>query len=245
MKINKTVFISLALASVFAISGCSAVTTAVKKRNLEVKTQMSETIWLDPVGTDKRTVFIQVRNTTDKPIDILSALETKLSNKGYNVVQNPDIAHYWVQTNILKLDKMDLREAEGFLSSGYGAGISGAALGALATGAFTSHGNTLAAGGLIGATVGLVADSMVEDVNYSMITDVQIVEKTEQNVQTIEKANIKNGSSSSTQTTLATTDNKKRYQTRIISNANQVNLEFEEAKPVLLDGLTTSISGVF
>ncbi|WP_154723942.1 complement resistance protein TraT [Vibrio cyclitrophicus] len=58
-------------------------------------------------------------------------------------------------------------------------------------------------------------------------------------------ANIKNGSSSSTQTTLATTDNKKRYQTRIISNANQVNLEFEEAKPVLLDGLTTSISGVF
>ncbi|WP_327790719.1 complement resistance protein TraT, partial [Vibrio anguillarum] len=105
-------------------------TTAVKKRNLEVQTQMSETVWLDPVGADKRTVFVQVRNTTDKPIDIMDALSTKLSNKGYRVVQDPDAAHYWVQTNILKLDKMDLREAQGFLSSGYGAGISGAALGA-------------------------------------------------------------------------------------------------------------------
>ncbi|MBF4374147.1 complement resistance protein TraT [Vibrio anguillarum] len=245
MKRNKTTLIGLALASVMALSGCSAVTTAVKKRNLEVQTQMSETVWLDPVGADKRTVFVQVRNTTDKPIDIMDALSTKLSNKGYRVVQDPDAAHYWVQTNILKLDKMDLREAQGFLSSGYGAGISGAALGALATGAFTSHNNTLAAGGLIGATVGLVADAIVEDVNYAMITDVQIVEKTDQQVQTTEQANIKSGSSSSTQTTLTTLDNKKRFQTRILSNANQVNLEFEEAKPALVDGLTTSISGVF
>ncbi|MBF4242549.1 complement resistance protein TraT, partial [Vibrio anguillarum] len=130
MKRNKTTLIGLALASVMALSGCSAVTTAVKKRNLEVQTQMSETVWLDPVGADKRTVFVQVRNTTDKPIDIMDALSTKLSNKGYRVVQDPDAAHYWVQTNILKLDKMDLREAQGFLSSGYGAGISGAALGA-------------------------------------------------------------------------------------------------------------------
>jgi len=245
MKSNKKIIMGLALASVVALSGCSAVTTAVKKRNLEVKTQMSETIWLDPVSQQQKTVFVQVRNTTDKSIDIVNALSDKLASKGYEVVQDPDAAHYWIQTNILKLDKMDLREAQGFLSSGYGAGISGAALGALATGAFTSRNSSLAAGGLIGATVGLVADAMVEDVNYSMITDVQIVEKTDKQVQTTEQANIKSGSSSSTQTTLTTTDNKKRFQTRILSNANQVNLEFEEAKPALIDGLTTSISGVF
>ncbi|WP_341666017.1 complement resistance protein TraT [Vibrio sp.] len=81
---------------------------------------MSETVWLDPVGDDKRTIFVQVRNTTDKDIDIIDALSKKLTNKGYRVIQDPKKAHYWIQTNILKLDKMDLREAQGFLSSGYG-----------------------------------------------------------------------------------------------------------------------------
>ena len=245
MKTMKPTLISLALVSVMTLSGCAAVTTAVKKRNLEVETQMSETIWLDPVGSADKTVYVQVRNTTDKSIDIVNALKGKLSSKGYRVVQDPDSAHYWIQTNILKLDKMDLREAKNFLSSGYGAGLSGAALGAMTAGSFTNHGNTFLAGGLIGAGVGLIADAMVEDVNYALITDVQIVEKTDQDVQTIESANIRSGSSSNTQTTLTKVDNKKRFQTRILSNANQVNLEFEEAKPALIDGLTTSISGVF
>lgn len=243
-RTNKTL-VTLALVSVLGLSGCAAVTTAVKKQDLEVKTQMSDTVWLDPVSSDKRTVFVKVRNTTDKQIDIMSALNAKLAQKGYKVVQNPDAAHYWLQTNILKLDKMDLRESQSFLSSGYGASIGGAAVGALATGAFTSRSGSLAAGGLIGAAVGLVANAVIEDVNYSMITDVQIVEKTEHKVTTTEQANIKSGNSSHVVTQLNTVDNKKRFQTRVISNANQVNLKFEEAKPALIDGLTTSITGVF
>ena len=34
--------------SAFVLSGCGAMSTAVKKRNLDVKTQMSQTIWLEP-----------------------------------------------------------------------------------------------------------------------------------------------------------------------------------------------------
>jgi len=236
---------SLALISITTLSGCSAVSTAVKKRNLEVQTQMSETIWLDPVESDKRTVFVQVRNTTDKSIELSDALHQKLTQKGYQVVTTPDTAHYWVQTNILKLEKMDLRDAQGFLSSGFGAGVSGAALGALATASMTSHSNTIAAGGLIGAAVGLVADAMVEDVNYAMITDVQIVEKTDQAVTTSEQASLKNGSAGTTNTVIDSKAFMKRFQTRILSNANQVNLDFEDAKPVLVDGLSQSISGIF
>ncbi|MCG9657608.1 complement resistance protein TraT [Vibrio mediterranei] len=241
----RTKIIGVVLASMVALSGCSAVTTAVKKRNLEVKTQMSETIWLDPVSSEKRTVFVQVRNTTDKQIDIAEPLKNKLSAKGYHVVSDPDMAHYWIQTNVLKLDKMDLREAQGYFSNGYGAGISGAALGALTAGSFTSNSNNIVGGALIGTAVGLVADAMVEDVNYALITDVQIVEKSDKEIETVQQGSINNGSSASTRTTLTTTDNKKRFQTRILSNANQVNLDFEDAKPVLVDGLATSISGVF
>lgn len=71
--------------------------------------------------------------------------------------------------------------------------------------------------------MGFLADNLVEDVNYSMITDVQIVEKTARGADAALK----------------------RYRTRVVSNANKVNLAFEEARPVLVEGLVTSLSGIF
>ena len=138
---------------------------------------MSDTIWLDPVGEDKKTVFLQIRNTTDKNIDLESLLASQLMSKGYSVVKNADTAHYWLQTNVLKLDKMDLREAQAFLSSGYGGALSGATAGVLAAGSMNSSNQGMAAAGLVGAAVGLIGDAMIEDVNFSLITDIQITEK--------------------------------------------------------------------
>ena len=37
----------------------------------------------------------------------------------------------------------------------------------------------------------------------------------------------------------------KRYQTRIMSSANQANLDFEDAAPQLVAGLTRAIAGIF
>ncbi|MGR2770183.1 complement resistance protein TraT [Photobacterium ganghwense] len=245
MKASKAKLVAVVLASTMVLSGCSAVSTAVKKRNLEVQTQMSDTIWLDPVSADKKTIYVQIRNTTDKQIDISDALQHRLVAKGYRVVNDPATAHYWLQSNILKLDKMDLREANGFLTNGYGSALAGGTLGMLAVASRSSSGNSIAAGGLIGAAIGIAADALVEDVNYAMITDIQIVEKTNLKVNTTQTADVKNGSSSHTTSNTTLTENKKRYNTRIVSTANQVNLDFEEAKPVLVDGLATSISGVF
>ncbi|EAB8703107.1 complement resistance protein TraT, partial [Salmonella enterica subsp. enterica] len=46
MKHNvKLMAMTAVLSSVLVLSGCGAMSTAIKKRNLEVKTQMSETIW--------------------------------------------------------------------------------------------------------------------------------------------------------------------------------------------------------
>ena len=36
-----------------------------------------------------------------------------------------------------------------------------------------------------------------------------------------------------------------RYRTRIASVADKANLDFEEAKPVLIDGITKQIAGIF
>lgn len=46
MKTKKLMMVAL-VSSTLALSGCGAMSTAIKKRNLEVKTQMSETIWLE------------------------------------------------------------------------------------------------------------------------------------------------------------------------------------------------------
>jgi len=82
---------------------------------LEVKTQMSETIWLEP--SSQKTVYLQIKNTSDKD---MSGLQTKVikavQDKGYTVMSSPDSAHYWIQANVLKADKMDLRTAQGFLN---------------------------------------------------------------------------------------------------------------------------------
>lgn len=233
-------------ALIISLTGCSAARTAIKKHDLETKTQMSETVWLDPVGQDLKTVYIQVRNTTDKTgLNIIKPISEKLVAKGYAVIPDASKAHYWIQANILKADKMDLREATNFLSSGYGAGLSGGTIAALAVASQTSHSGTIASAGLIGAAAGFIGDALVEDVNYSLITDVRIVEKSDQEITTTETSSLSNGTGSNVKSTSSQTSHQKTYQTRVVSNANKVNLKFEEAEPELVDGLASTISGIF
>lgn len=85
---------------------------------------MSQTIWLDP--SSEKTVYIQVKNTSDKDMSQLQGkLVAEMTNKGFTVTSSPETAWYWVQANVLKANKMDLREAQGLLGSGYEGAVSG------------------------------------------------------------------------------------------------------------------------
>ncbi|MGE2624777.1 complement resistance protein TraT, partial [Escherichia coli] len=80
MSFKKVAVVGL-VAATMTLAGCGAMTTAVKKRNLEVKTQMSETVWLEP--SSEKTVYIQVKNTSDKDMSNLQAqLANELTAKG-------------------------------------------------------------------------------------------------------------------------------------------------------------------
>ncbi|ENN6351737.1 complement resistance protein TraT [Providencia huashanensis] len=239
---RKSLIVSLFLGA-FLLTGCGAMSTAIKKRNLEVNTQMSETIWLEP--SNQRTVYLQIKNTSDKD---MSGLQSQIANevkaKGYTITTSPDEAYYWVQVNVLKADKMDLREAQSFLNQGYQGAALGAAIGG-GIAAFNTNSTGTALGvGLASGLIGMAADSMVEDVNYSMITDIQISEKTKANVTTTNIAALKQGTSGSKIQTSQQDGDRHKYQTRIVSNANKVNLKFEEAKPVLEQQLAKSISNI-
>lgn len=242
MKLNNIILAGVCV-SVFTLTGCGAMSTAVKKRNLEVKTEMSQTVWLEP--SSEKTVYIQVRNTSDKD---MSGLESKithdLTSKGYTVSHSPDSAYYWIQANVLKAEKMDLRQSQSFLSTGYEGGISGAALGAGIAAYNTTSGGAILGAGLATGLIGLAADAMVEDVNYAMVTDLQISERSKASVTTDNVAELKQGTSGAKVQTSSEQGNRMKYQTRVVSNANKVNLKFEEAQPVLEDQLAKSISGI-
>lgn len=231
------------VASTLALSGCGAMSTAVKKRNLDVKTQMSQTVWLEP--SSEKTVYLQVRNTSDQDMSGLEAqISNALSAKGYRVTQSPDDAYYWVQANVLKAEKMDLRASQGFLSTGYEGAATAAALGAGITAYNSASAGATLGVGLASGLIGLAADSMVEDVNYTMVTDLQISERSKATVTTDNIAALKQGTSGVKVQTSTEQGNRAKYQTRVVSNANKVNLKFEEAKPVLEAQLAKSITGI-
>lgn len=237
--ITQFISLNLILATLY---GCAATHTSISKRNLDVQTKMSETIFLDPVAPQQKTVFIQIRNTSgNNQLDIETQLARNLSNKGYTIVHDPKVAHYLIQTNVLQVGKVDLKESQDMLSEGFGGGL----LGAGAAAALGGDGRTILGVGLMGAAVGAVTNAMVKDNYYTIVTDLQISERTK-GVAVTEKlsSNLKQGTGANKTINSTEQTDWKRYQTRVISTANKVNLELEEAIPDLVAGLSNSISGL-
>lgn len=96
-----------ALGATALLSGCAATQLAIEKHDLDVQTKMSDTIFLDPTSDSKKTIFVQVRNTSDKPdFDISSDVTAAIAAKGYRVVNDPDNAQFVLQANILQVGKV-------------------------------------------------------------------------------------------------------------------------------------------
>lgn len=204
----------------------------------------SEQYNLDRTIRSKNSVYTN-KNTSDKDMSGLqSQITHELQSKGYSVMTSPTDAYYWVQVNVLKAEKMDLREGRSYLDQGYQGAAAGAAIGGGIAAFNTSSTGTALGIGLASGLIGMAADSMVEDVNYTMITDIQVAERTQANVTTTNIAALKQGNSGRKVQTSETEGNQHKYQTRIVSNANKVNLKFEEAKPVLEQQLAKAISNI-
>ncbi len=246
-------FIKLSAITLFLslLSGCGAIHTSIAKKDLDVQTKMSDTIFLDPVGPDKKVIYLEVKNTSDKTnFDILGPIHQALQSRGYEISNDPDRAHYWLRANVLSAEKASPTAAESALASGYGGALGGAALGAAIGGA--THGWAGAgvgglAGGLAGALVETVADAAVKDVTYMVVTDIEIAEKAKEGViiRQDSQQDAKQGIGGSRRQTSSEISDRKKYRARVVSTANQVNLEYHEAAPSLTEGLVRSISGIF
>lgn len=236
------------LSLLLVLTSCAAIGTGLGKRNLEVQTLASSSVFLEPVAPQERTVFVQVRNTSDRTgFDLEREIKHAIRARGYRLVEDPDDARYMLQANVLQVGVTSPTAAEKNLGGGFGSAVVGGALGAAAGRVASSETSTIIAGALIGATTETLSGALFEDVTYSITTDVQISERAPAGVIVTETMDqqIVQGSAGSRILASTETHDWKRYQTRVISTANRVNLDFEDAEPALVEGLTRSIAGIF
>lgn len=248
-KLNQSVVKPLLYASlmgsVVLLASCAATQTVIEHRTLDTKTSLSKTIFLDPVADSQKTIFVAVKNTSDQVIDVSNALKTALREHGYRVLGEPGHAHYLLQANILKVGKMSMAASQAALGGGYGSALAGGTAGA-AIGALSGGSNAVLTGGIAGGIVGLAADSLVKDVNYTMVTDVQISELVANGkVQERQLAMLANGMGSNVEQSVTRDSEYLRYRTRVVSNAERVNLSFDKARPALEKGLVGTLAGIF
>ena len=228
------------------LTGCTALQTAVEHRNLDVNSKMSNSIFLDPVAPDQKTIYVAVKNTSSQAnIGLKDALTQALAQNGWRVTNDFSKAHDRVQVNILQVGKAkDANAVYASLSNGFGGALAGGLLGsALAHGAASGA----LAGSAIGAGAGWLSGMLVKNVTYSMITDVQVSQRAEGGalVTTDTKSNLSQGNSGTQTQSLHTQGYFVKYRTRIASTANKVNLDFNDAKGVLAKQMAHEIAGIF
>ena len=188
------------------LSACSAVHTSVAKRNLDVQTRMSQTVYLDPVEPEQRTIFVDIRNTSaEYQLPLADDVRQFMQQRGYQLVDSPLRAQYWLQVNVRTVLKerpdvvlaqeygMTEQETHALLHPGMAPPPApetpqqreGRMATNVAVFADTSVGTNIDGKDIARALVVLavfagaeyVGNQLVQDKYYTMLTDVQIAER--------------------------------------------------------------------
>lgn len=215
----------------------------------------SNTIFLDP--NSNRTVYTQLRNASENQQVSLHELNAKLTAKGYQLVQDPEQANYWIQTKVIYCHKAaDSVTPESVAKAGAGAGIGSG--GATMASASDMSGSGMGAGmmGMGGMPMGggmpdinaMMRQAMAggggfpgmqmqqapkeDGVTYLCVTDVQITDR-------------KIGKTIGAPPGGQNTSSPKVQQMRMVGHVRQKDLDIPEATPIIQDKISTGIAGLF
>ena len=237
----------MALVTSVLLSGCAAMQTELSHHELDVQTKMNPTIFLPPVAQNKKVVYVEMHNASGRDFNAQPVIEQALLSQGYRITHHSAKATYLLQANLKQAGKISKSAGESALASPYGSAISGAIAGAGVGAVVGENSTSVLAGGVIGGLASTVADSLVKNVHFILVVDVQVTAKLPkgERAKTHTVSDTENGSNTSTVTQLSGHTNTMMYRTRIVSVANQVNLTFAEARPALLKQLGNSIASIF
>ncbi len=242
MKISKILWTIVLIST---LAGCSATQTAIKKRNLQVSSKTSSAVILEPISPEKRVAYVRVRDASGENFDLKNDVISAVQSKGIKITKEPSEANFMLTATILQAGKTTKDHAASALSSGFSGALIG--VGSAALLGANHHG---ASGiGLAGAAAGFLADTMIEDVYYSVVVDVEMRERP------LEGDSFVNGdviSVKATNNSVAPNYVKRgknynwiTHQTRVVTTANKVNLKLEEAMPEIKQGLSQILSSMF
>ena len=229
--------------SLAGLSGCAHTVKAIEHAKLQTNVKMKDSIFLTP-GLGK-TVFVKVTNTStvDDGGVIDSTLRQLLTDKGYEVVANPDGAAYVVQANVLHFDKAKQgMTPDGMLVGGTGGALAGAVLGGRGW-------KGPAAGALIGTAVGSLAGAAVGSLihidTFIGAIDLNIGERGKTAGTGVLTTEVKQGATAVTKTETPVQTDLKTYQTRMVVWARQTNMNVAEASRDIATEAARQIAALF
>ena len=224
--------------------GCGAMQTAMTKQDLVIESQVAGAVVLEPVAPAKRIVYISVRDLTGNNMrrDTMQKLKSQLALEGFVVTDDPDKANMMINASVIQAKNTSKEEAYSYLSSGF----EGALVGASTAAVLGADGRSTAGAGLAVAAVGFLADTLIEDTYFTFVLDVQVRERPLDGDKSVTRSASANASSlSNSNSTVASTRvssiergenfNWLVHETRIVTTANQMNLDINDAIPVVQD----------
>lgn len=253
-----TLHLGIALsAALFLMSGCAT-------SQLQTSAKMSQSVFVNPVAKEKRTVFVSMRNTSGTDIMLEPRVAQTLMNKGYMIVDDPEKASYVLMANVLYCNK----KSENNVASG---AMMGGAAGALANSG--SNGRSMAAAGLAGAVVGGLIGKATEDTIFQMQVDIVIRDKAKGKVMASNsnvggQAYVRDGQKSGTMNSFggpirdadasgklnsnSYSSSSQSYEsdfiehrTMMFAEATKMDLTLDEAIPILETKIANQIAGIF
>lgn len=241
-----------AVSIVVFLGGCAAAQVAMSKKDLDVQARTSTAIFVDAVPREKRTIYLDIKSGVmefdrRKFKQVVTDQFLNASDNGYKIVDDPEMAQFTMVVYVLNLEKTSPTAAEAALHQGYSGGA--VALGAT-VGLMSNHNNPLmgaAAGGVVAGGLDFISGSLVKDVTFMLVSDVQIKEHAAKGaiVRKDSKVDTKISDSGSSQQTVSEVSNQKEYRTRIVTTANQVNLKIEEAQDLMFKKAAYAMAGFF
>lgn len=190
--------------------------TGCATTNLQTQAKMTRTITLMPDQLNEKKVYLRVTGTEASKIELEEPLKKALIERGVFLTSSEE-ANFYLHINTLFAD--NLKEAANLNTALLG----GAAAGAIAT-VNNSGGNSI----LIGVGVALamgVADRALADETYRAVINIALSEKNKN-------------------TSIATEWNRPQ-ETRLLIEAVRMNLNLEEAKPIMEQKASYQIAEIF
>lgn len=168
-------------------------------KNVEVHAnrRVSESIFFDQMPDPQKSIYVVVKDNSNKFIGIMPKLRKILRARGYRVIKNPNKADYILQTDILRFEKMSDAVSQEVLVAGYGSSIIDA--------------------------LGISPDLLINDVNYRVIADVQIDEWVGKGLRTNLCLSTENDIEVSDSQTSRTQRQYQCHQARIITSIDQAS----------------------